>query len=136
MQPKVCESDRQEPTIDGVCVCSGDTVDINGECVDNAIFAAIGAVGGFLVLVAICVAYVRYKNFKADEMWTVHLDELLFDDPVEVIGQGSFGVVLLAEYRGTKVRLLLVSTLYCIAKGELTLVLAILSNTRWPSNKL
>ena len=31
------------------------------------------------------------------------LDELYFDDPVEVIGQGSFGVVLLAEYRGTKV---------------------------------
>lgn len=31
------------------------------------------------------------------------MDELHFDDPVEVIGQGSFGVVWLAEYRGTKV---------------------------------
>lgn len=36
-------------------------------------------------------------------MWTVSVDELHFDDPVEVIGQGSFGVVLRAEYRGTKV---------------------------------
>jgi serine/threonine protein kinase len=36
-------------------------------------------------------------------MWQVNVDELHFDDPVEVIGQGSFGVVLLAEYRGTKV---------------------------------
>lgn len=36
-------------------------------------------------------------------MWMVTVDELHFDDPVEVIGQGSFGVVLLAEYRGTKV---------------------------------
>jgi len=36
-------------------------------------------------------------------MWKVHIDELLFGDPVEIIGQGSFGVVLLAEYRGTKV---------------------------------
>lgn len=31
--------------------------------------------------------------------------QLQFDDPVEVIGQGSFGVVLLGEYRGTKVAL-------------------------------
>ena len=28
-----------------------------------------------------------------------------FDDPVAVIGEGSFGVVLLCEYRGTKVAL-------------------------------
>jgi hypothetical protein len=31
--------------------------------------------------------------------------QLQFDDPVEVIGQGSFGVVLMARYRGTKVAL-------------------------------
>lgn len=31
------------------------------------------------------------------------MDELHFDDPAEVIGEGSFGIVLLAEYRGTKV---------------------------------
>lgn len=29
----------------------------------------------------------------------------VFDDPPEVIGEGSFGVVLLAQYRGTKVAL-------------------------------
>jgi len=33
----------------------------------------------------------------------INVDELHFDGPVEVIGQGSLGVVLLAEYRGTKV---------------------------------
>ena len=38
-------------------------------------------------------------------MWLVNIDELQFDDPVEVIGQGSFGVVLLGRYRGTKVAL-------------------------------
>ena len=46
-----------------------------------------------------------YRNHKADEIWQVQIEELQFDDPVEVIGQGSFGVVLLAHYRGTKVAL-------------------------------
>jgi serine/threonine protein kinase len=36
-------------------------------------------------------------------MWQVNHEELHFSHPVEVIGQGAFGVVLLAEYRGTKV---------------------------------
>ena len=36
-------------------------------------------------------------------MWQVNHEELHFSHPVEVIGQGGFGVVLLAEYRGTKV---------------------------------
>ena len=36
-------------------------------------------------------------------MWLVSVEELHFGEPVEIVGQGSFGVVLLAEYRGTKV---------------------------------
>ena len=35
-------------------------------------------------------------DLKSDEIWSVHVEELHLDDPVEVIGQGSFGVVLLA----------------------------------------
>lgn len=36
-------------------------------------------------------------------MWHVNAEELNFSHPVEVIGQGAFGVVLAAEYRGTRV---------------------------------
>eukprot|EP00980_Cylindrotheca_fusiformis_P006111 scaffold1318_cov65-Cylindrotheca_fusiformis.AAC.1 len=36
-------------------------------------------------------------------MWQVSPEELNFSHPVEIIGQGAFGVVLAAEYRGTKV---------------------------------
>jgi hypothetical protein len=36
-------------------------------------------------------------------MWHVNPEELNFSHPVEVIGQGAFGVVLAAEYRGTRV---------------------------------
>jgi hypothetical protein len=47
--------------------------------------------------------FLRYTRRKNDEMWLVCVEELHFGEPVEIIGQGSFGVVLLAEYRGTKV---------------------------------
>ena len=100
---KSCEDNRMEPTSDGVCVCKEGTVDVRGHCVDSGVFSVIGAIAGFLLLAACICAYVRYKNYKTDEMWKIDVDELLFNDPVDVIGQGSFGVVLLAEYRGTKV---------------------------------
>ncbi|CAB9515268.1 activated protein kinase catalytic subunit alpha-1 [Seminavis robusta] len=100
---KTCDGEGKVATEWGDCVCKSDTVDINGTCVDVAIFAAVGSVAGFILIVSLIFAYIEYKNHKADEMWKVDINELLFDDPVEVIGQGSFGVVLLAEYRGTKV---------------------------------
>jgi len=39
----------------------------------------------------------------SDSVWTVNISDLHFDDPAEVIGRGTFGLVLLAEYRGTNV---------------------------------
>eukprot|EP00980_Cylindrotheca_fusiformis_P019794 scaffold6938_cov108-Cylindrotheca_fusiformis.AAC.5 len=47
--------------------------------------------------------FLSYKRRKNDEMWQVSPEELNFSHPVEIIGQGAFGVVLAAEYRGTKV---------------------------------
>ena len=45
----------------------------------------------------------RHRRKKNDQVWHVNEEELQFGHPPEVIGQGSFGVVLLAHYRGTKV---------------------------------
>lgn len=87
----------------GQCICSADTYDVAGDCIDKQVFAIAGALTGVVLLAILGFFYMRYKNKKADEMWQVELDELSFDDPVEVIGQGSFGIVLLGEYRGTKV---------------------------------
>ena len=47
--------------------------------------------------------YVEQKKREADLVWKVNKEDLHFDSPPEVIGQGSFGLVLLAEYRGTQV---------------------------------
>jgi serine/threonine protein kinase len=91
------------PDEQGTCACADDTVDIRGKCVETSIFAIAGSAGGLLLVAIVGFLYMRHRNHKADTMWLVNVDELQFDDPVEVIGQGSFGVVLLAEYRGTKV---------------------------------
>lgn len=77
--------------------------DINGKCIEKTIFAAVGSLASLLVAAAAGCIYMRYRTRKADEMWQVNVDELHMDDPPEIIGKGSFGVVILAEYRGTKV---------------------------------
>ena len=101
-----CEEEfgtAKSPTEDGQCVCKNGSFDIKGTCVQNTVIAVCGSIFGVLVVSVALWYYVTYTNRKNDELWQVDTLELQFDDPVEVIGQGSFGVVLLAEYRGTKV---------------------------------
>lgn len=43
------------------------------------------------------------KRQANDTMWNVKKKELDFDEPAQVLGQGTFGRVLLARYRGTNV---------------------------------
>ena len=86
-------------TEDGSCQCNSETIEISGECMPSSTFAimistilfALASIAGYLFL--------RYKRRKSDELWLVSVEELHFSEPVEIIGQGSFGVVLLAEYR-------------------------------------
>ncbi|KAG7367635.1 adenylate and guanylate cyclase catalytic domain containing protein [Nitzschia inconspicua] len=47
--------------------------------------------------------YLAYKKKQNDQIWHINVEELHFNEPPEVIGQGGFGVVVLGEYRGTKV---------------------------------
>lgn len=56
-----------------------------------------------VVLVVAAYLYVDHKKRKADAVWIIYPSELAFRDPPEVLGRGTFGLVLLAEYRGTQV---------------------------------
>lgn len=49
------------------------------------------------------LVYVHVKKAKGDRIWQVKVDELHFDDPPIIVGRGTFGLVLLAQYRGTAV---------------------------------
>ena len=64
------------------------------------------------VLVPVCVLvlagtiifiYIERKRRHADAIWKINKAELKFDDPPEVAGRGTFGLVVKAEYRGTVV---------------------------------
>jgi hypothetical protein len=69
-----------------------------GNCVDTSVIATVAPIVALIFVAIGAVDFIRYKNFKNDQLWMVPADELQFDDPVEVIGQGSFGVVLKAEW--------------------------------------
>ena len=55
----------------------------------------------FLFLCCLTAYFFHQRN--GDMAWTVKSSQLDYGDAPQVIGQGSFGVVRLAEYRGTKV---------------------------------
>ena len=55
------------------------------------------------MLFMLVYVYVHHKKRMADSIWSVNISELQFDEPPEIIGRGTFGLVLLAEYRGTQV---------------------------------
>jgi serine/threonine protein kinase len=64
-------------------------------------------VGGPVLLTAILgLVYILIREHKRksnDSVWQVKKEELKFGDTPEVLGRGTFGLVLLAEYRGTQV---------------------------------
>lgn len=98
--PRDCEADNGVSGMiansNGECVCGENTVDIGGKCVEMSVFAIAGSLLGVLVIGILTVMVMQYKIEKNDELWKVHAEELHMDDPVEIVGQGSFGVVLLA----------------------------------------
>ncbi|CAJ1965359.1 unnamed protein product [Cylindrotheca closterium] len=89
----------------GVCVCKSSMIDIGGTCssVINIVMVTI-AVVIFLTLITVMVYVRKVKDETQNDMlWTVKHDELKFCTPTKVVGRGTFGLVLLAEYRGTQV---------------------------------
>jgi hypothetical protein len=56
-----------------------------------------------VLLVAAVYLYVDHKKRRAESVWIIQRSELVFRNPPEVLGIGTFGLVLLAEYRGTQV---------------------------------
>mmetsp|Transcript_43011 Transcript_43011/g.82056 ORF Transcript_43011/g.82056 Transcript_43011/m.82056 type:complete len:1338 (+) Transcript_43011:58-4071(+) len=92
------------------CVCLDEyKVDQNGVCVldvgsDSKPYLEIflSLLAALLVALAL-VAYCVVKRRQAESAWRIDGSELTFADPPEVLGQGSCGQVVKAEYRGTVV---------------------------------
>ena len=88
---------------DGNCVCDSTAVSIGSGCTSYAVLVtSIVLPLVALILLAIYFCAVR-KRRKDDAIWEIDPAELEFSDPPESLGKGSFGQVVLANYRGTKV---------------------------------
>lgn len=70
---------------------------------DSTLLMAVLIPVGFLVLGLLVFIYFERKRRKEiDLVWRINPNELKFDDPPRILGQGTFGFVLKAEYRYVK----------------------------------
>lgn len=113
--------DNHTCTMDGFCTCPPDFVSLGqgrtARCVSYDIYygnqsdsiwssptVIFGIVAACFVLLAMAAwGLNEQRKRKNDAVWKVSKSELVFHDPPVVVGRGTFGEVLLAEYRGTDV---------------------------------
>lgn len=97
------ESSLREADAEGNCVCENNTYELGNGCVESHFFFLIIFACVFAFLGLLVCFFLSYKKQQSDSVWHVGVEELHFNEPPEVIGQGAFGVVVLGQYRGTKV---------------------------------
>mmetsp|Transcript_35415 Transcript_35415/g.85507 ORF Transcript_35415/g.85507 Transcript_35415/m.85507 type:complete len:1753 (+) Transcript_35415:88-5346(+) len=102
--PAECDAaSNRAPNDDGTCTCANNHWELGGKCVSNTIFIlsvvmpSVGVIG----LLA-CVVDRRRRN-NAENYWRIDAREIHFSVPPKVLGQGTFGWVVMAHYRGTAV---------------------------------
>jgi serine/threonine protein kinase len=108
--PPVCTGRNAAPSLAGYCECptayvaSGD----NGDCVPGrglVLAAAVGSTVGTVGLVLLIVAALFFARRRAEALWRIPNSAVTFTDPPEVLGRGTFGLVVKGTYRGTTVAL-------------------------------
>lgn len=87
----------------GDCICAPGTVQTGASCVRLAVLLPAILVPIFLIALVLVLVWLHFQRGKADSVWAVRPEELNFAEPVEILGRGTFGLVLRAEYRGTVV---------------------------------
>lgn len=64
----------------------------------------VGALLAIVIILGLLGLLFRAHRRKAKEfLWLIKREELKFDDPPVILGRGTFGVVMKAQYRGTHV---------------------------------
>jgi guanylate cyclase, other len=96
-------SSLRVPDANGVCVCASGSVEIGSNCVALKVLLPSIIVPSVILAILLYFCYKGEKRRRADAVWKVSPEELHFDEPPQVIGRGSFGLVLLAEHKGKKV---------------------------------
>ena len=84
-------------------MCSQRSVKLRSGCVHLSKLLSEILIPFVLVGILLVHLYARKKRREADSVWKIDPKEVIFHEPPETLGRGSFGLVLLADYRGTKV---------------------------------
>ena len=106
-----CPGANSAPDPQGVCLCAA-TYRLAGNGVDcqpppglDVGAAAGGAAAGFVALVALLSALAAVQRHRHEGAWRIPLEDVQFANPPEVLGRGTFGLVVKGTYRGTTVAL-------------------------------
>ena len=79
-------------------------IDVSLPDSDSHLLYFVFAVGfGFLFLVAFAVVFFQWRLQKTDHLWRIKMTELEMITPPVIVGRGTFGLVVLAQYHGTQV---------------------------------
>ena len=78
------EGSFRSPGRNGECVCTGFTIDVGGKCVPGAILVPSIVVPVVVLLALAAYIFDRRRTKAARAQWTIHPEELLFDDPYTV----------------------------------------------------
>ena len=87
----------------GTCVCKDTAIEVGGRCISYGVVLPLILTPLLAIGLILVHAHVERKKKQADAVWEVKSSELMYADPPEIAGRGTFGLVLIAEYRGTKV---------------------------------
>ncbi len=87
----------------GDCECEPGYVQLGTACAPVAVLVITILIPLTAFIVVIVLVAMRYQQKKVDTLWHIRPFELKFEDPVDVLGVGTYGVVVKAEYRGTSV---------------------------------
>jgi serine/threonine protein kinase len=92
--------------LDGVCRCDFDRQFVQapgGTCIHVGVVVVVFALPLLFVMAVLAFLWKRRVTKMADVIWEIKLNDLVFDDPPQVLGRGTFGLVLAATYNTTSV---------------------------------
>ncbi|CAB9529589.1 Receptor-type guanylate cyclase gcy [Seminavis robusta] len=95
--------DARVADIHGNCICQSGSVEINETCLQTVALVMAFVVPILVLALLALFLYVRRRKQIADSIWEIDPSDIHFGKPVVTLGEGSFGTVLLAEYRGSSV---------------------------------
>eukprot|EP00049_Salpingoeca_infusionum_P014361 m.268384 g.268384 ORF g.268384 m.268384 type:complete len:629 (+) comp15657_c1_seq5:968-2854(+) len=90
-------------SLEGRCFCNQGFMSFGSTCIRDWHFAIAATFTLCAVIGGLIFGVFLHMKSRADRLWHINPDDIKFDHPPEVLGAGSFGVVLKGEWHGAHV---------------------------------